>query len=66
MAIVKTIQHRWGGVIRVADDCYRGVPESELARRREATQRAASRIIMAHARAEATRRAARAAEGTAR
>lgn len=39
MAIVKEIKSRWGGVIRVADDAYRDVPEAELQRRRNETGR---------------------------
>lgn len=44
MAIVQTIQHRWGGVILIDDSAYRGVPEAELERRRQETRRVAGRI----------------------
>ena len=43
MAIVMTIKSSLGGMIYVADDCYRDVPEEELQRRRDET----GRVILA-------------------
>lgn len=56
MAIVQTIQHRWGGVILIDDSAYRGVPEEELERRREETRRVAGQIALKIASAEAVKR----------
>ena len=53
MAIVQTIQHRWGGVILIDDSAYRGVSEEELERRRQETRRVAGQIAYRIARAEA-------------
>lgn len=56
MAIVQTIQHRWGGVILIDDSAYRGVPEAELERRRQETRRVAGRIAYKIACAEAMKK----------
>ena len=53
MAIVQTMAHKWGGVIRVADDAYRGASAGEIEARRAATRRAAAQIMLKRARAEA-------------
>lgn len=40
MAIVKEIESKWGGVIRVDDSAFRGVAAEELRRRRDGMGRA--------------------------
>ena len=44
---------KWGGVIRVADDAYRGHSAGEIEERRAATRRVAGQIAYNIARAEA-------------
>ena len=56
MAIVMTIQHKWGGVVQIDDSAYRGVPEEELERRRCETRRVAGQIAYKIALAEAMKR----------
>ena len=46
MAIVREIRHRWGGVIRVDDSCYAGIPRDEIERRRRETARTAGAILI--------------------
>ena len=45
MAIVRTIKDRWGGVIHVADDHYRGRSAGEIEALRAETRRAAGGIL---------------------
>ena len=52
MAIIKTMPGKWGGVIRVADDAYRGHSAGEIEERRAATRRVAGQIAYNIARAE--------------
>ena len=53
MAIVKTMTGKWGGVIRVSDDAYRGHSAGEIEESRAATRRVAGQIASNIARAEA-------------
>lgn len=56
MAIIKTMPGKWGGVIRVADEAYRGHSAGEIEERRAATRRVAGKIAYNIARAEAQRK----------
>ena len=56
MAIVQTMTSKWGGVIQVADDAYRGHSAREIEERRAATRRVAGQIAYNIARAAAMER----------
>ena len=48
MAIVRTIQGANGGTVKIADDCYMGLTQEALERRRAEISRAILRIDRKH------------------